>query len=198
MALLQIVQRVAATTSGDHPDCDQTAVKAVVLLAAPVLGLRSYRPAKSQEPAKSQGQDRLDPIGTPADAPPHLATHRAAWAEVPSMTNPPWAPHDRNSLAGESILAGLREAVAWAAGLPVPVRKTTVTVPEIDVAAVRRRLQLSQAAFAKKFGFSTASVRNWEQGRRRPEGAARLLLAVIDRHPEIVEEVLHATTSRTA
>ena len=47
-----------------------------------------------------------------------------------------------------------------------------------------------QAEFASKFGFSSASVRNWEQGRRRPEGPARVLLAVIDRHPDAVEDAL--------
>ncbi len=63
-------------------------------------------------------------------------------------------------------------------------------VPRVDVRQARRKLGLSQAEFARKFGFSAASVRNWEQGRRRPEGPARVLLAVIDRHPEAVEDAL--------
>ncbi|MGH2350858.1 MAG: helix-turn-helix domain-containing protein [Chloroflexota bacterium] len=53
-------------------------------------------------------------------------------------------------------------------------------------------MRLSQDEFAAKFGFPPASIRNWEQGRRRPEGPARVLLAVIARYPEVVEEVLHA------
>jgi putative transcriptional regulator len=74
----------------------------------------------------------------------------------------------------------------------VAVRRTQVRVPEVDVRRVRRKLGLTQAAFAGKFGFSQASVRNWEQGRRRPEGPARVLLAVIERHPEAIEDALRA------
>ncbi|HLY64912.1 MAG TPA: type II toxin-antitoxin system MqsA family antitoxin [Chloroflexota bacterium] len=91
---------------------------------------------------------------------------------------------------GQSMIAGLKEAVAWAEGQDVQARTTAVQVPSVDVLRVRRKMKLSQDAFAAKFGFATASVRNWEQGRRQPEGAARVLLAVIDQHPEIVEEVL--------
>lgn len=49
---------------------------------------------------------------------------------------------------------------------------------------------LSQAQFATKFGFPPATLRNWEQGRSRPDAPKRVLLAVIARHPEAVEEVL--------
>jgi len=66
-------------------------------------------------------------------------------------------------------------------------------VPKVDVQRVRRKMRLSQDEFAAKFGFAAASVRNWEQGRRQPEGPARVLLAVIDRHPEVVEEVLQTS-----
>ena len=77
-----------------------------------------------------------------------------------------------------------------AEGKDVPVRITTVQVPVIDVRAARKRLGLTQAAFAAKFGFQPATLRNWEQGRTRPDGPARVLLAVIDRHPEAVEDAL--------
>ena len=56
-------------------------------------------------------------------------------------------------------------------------------------------MHLSQDEFAAKFGFAAASVRNWEQGRRQPEGPARVLLAVIERHPEVVEDVLETARS---
>ncbi|MEO7145795.1 MAG: DNA-binding protein [Bryobacteraceae bacterium] len=49
---------------------------------------------------------------------------------------------------------------------------------------------MSQAAFAAKFGFEAAALRNWEQGRARPHGPARVLLAVIARHPRAVEDAL--------
>jgi putative transcriptional regulator len=93
--------------------------------------------------------------------------------------------------AGEEIIASLKEAVRWARGETVGVRITTVPVPEVDVRRVRRRLKLSQTQFAARFGFAPASVRNWEQGRTRPHGPARILLAVIAKHPEAVQDALH-------
>ena len=93
--------------------------------------------------------------------------------------------------AGQEILASLSEAVRWARSEKVSVRITTVHVPEVNVRQVRRRLKLSQSQFAARFGFAPASVRNWEQGRTRPDGPARILLAVIAKHPEAVQDALH-------
>lgn len=92
--------------------------------------------------------------------------------------------------AGSRIVASLREAVDWAEGKDVAARISVVEVPEIDVRAIRRRMGLSQTAFAAKFGFQAATLRNWEQGRTRPDGPARILLAVIAQHPEAVEDAL--------
>jgi putative transcriptional regulator len=61
---------------------------------------------------------------------------------------------------------------------------------DVDVRAIRRKLRLSQARFARRYGFSLGSVRNWEQGRRRPEGPARILLKVIDTDPKFVDRAL--------
>ncbi len=91
---------------------------------------------------------------------------------------------------GQRIVKSLDEAIAWTRGEDVPVRVTTVHVPDIDIRAVRRKLNLSQTQFAARFGFAPASVRNWEQGRTRPDGPARVLLAVIAKHPEAVEDAL--------
>jgi putative transcriptional regulator len=89
------------------------------------------------------------------------------------------------------ILRGAREALSCAKGESKPHRVHKVAVPEkIDVAAIRARLKLSQQQFADRFGFSVASIRNWEQGIRRPEGAARTLLFVIDRNPKVVMRAL--------
>ncbi|MGH6952376.1 MAG: helix-turn-helix domain-containing protein [Vitreimonas sp.] len=90
--------------------------------------------------------------------------------------------------AGESVLRGLREALAHAKGEPSEV---IVHVPAtVDVKAIRARLGLSQTAFARRFGFSLDSVQNWERGRRTPEGPARILLTVIDREPDAVARAL--------
>jgi putative transcriptional regulator len=68
----------------------------------------------------------------------------------------------------------------------------------VDVRAIRNRTGLSQANFAKRFGFTTSSVREWEQGRRQPEAAARVLLLVIASKPEVVDEVLAAAMPQAA
>ena len=60
----------------------------------------------------------------------------------------------------------------------------------MDVKATRQRLGLSQAAFAAEFGVQAAMLRNWEQGRTYPDGAARVLLAVIAKHRAAVEDAL--------
>lgn len=96
----------------------------------------------------------------------------------------------RKPTAGSRIIASLKEAVDWAEGKNVAARVTTVQVPTIDIRATRLRLGLSQAAFAAKFGFQPSTLKNWEQGRTRPDGPARILLAVIARHPEAVEDAL--------
>ena len=94
------------------------------------------------------------------------------------------------SKAGKSILRGARQMLAYTEGkrggfvAHVPAK--------IDVRAIRRSLALSQASFAARFGFTVGAVRNWEQGRRRPEGPARVLLAVIAREPDAVRRALGA------
>ena len=60
----------------------------------------------------------------------------------------------------------------------------------VDVRELRHRLGMSQAAFAARFGVELRTVQNWEQGQRRPEGPARVLLQVIDREPDAVLRAL--------
>ena len=96
----------------------------------------------------------------------------------------------RKPTPGQEIIASLKEAIGWARGEEIPVRITQVSVPAINVREVRLRLKLTQSEFASRFGFAKASLRNWEQGRTRPDGPARVLLAVIAKHPEAVEDAL--------
>ena len=56
--------------------------------------------------------------------------------------------------------------------------------------AIRGKTGLSQPAFAKSIGIPLGTLKNWEQGRRRPEGSARLILALIEKRPSIVQEEL--------
>jgi len=59
-----------------------------------------------------------------------------------------------------------------------------------DVAALRRFVGLSQSQFAQAMGISVHTLRNWEQGRRRPEGPAIGLLRIAARHPRMIRENL--------
>ncbi len=89
----------------------------------------------------------------------------------------------------EGPLRGLAEARAHARGEQVAGLKIHVP-PAVDVSAIRRSAGLSQTQFARRIGVSPATLRNWEQGRRAPEGPARVLLAMLARNPRIVEETL--------
>lgn len=92
--------------------------------------------------------------------------------------------------AGERIIEGLEQALAWTRGENNDVRVTLVQIPDVNVREVRTNMGLSQSQFAIKFGFPPATLRNWEQGRSRPDAPTRVLLAVIAKHPEAVEDVL--------
>lgn len=66
-----------------------------------------------------------------------------------------------------------------------------VRVPDsVDVADIRARLNLTQAEFAARFGFSLRAVQQWEQGVRRPEGPAKVLLAMTAADPVAVRKLL--------
>lgn len=59
-----------------------------------------------------------------------------------------------------------------------------------DISALRRFVGLTQAQFARAMGISVHTLRNWEQGRRRPDGPAIALLRIAARHPRIIRENL--------
>ncbi len=84
---------------------------------------------------------------------------------------------------GKEILAGLGEIAAWKRG-EIKLKTTRVELPRTpDVRAMRARLGPSQEAFATRMGVSVGTLRNWEQGRREPQGPARALLLIADRKP---------------
>ncbi len=90
---------------------------------------------------------------------------------------------------GRELIASMQEAAAIVRGEKDAAR---VHLPpgDIDVRAIRERLDLTRPAFAQRFGLAVAAVRDWEQGLRRPDPAARVLLMVIARNPETVAEVV--------
>ena len=92
--------------------------------------------------------------------------------------------------AFDKIKAGLDAADAYLDGT-ANKRTYKVHVPDtIDVKKIRSRLGLSQQAFAATYGFALSAVRDWEQGRRRTERSARILLKIVQREPEAVTRAL--------
>ncbi|WP_064429274.1 helix-turn-helix domain-containing protein [Rickettsia sp. Tenjiku01] len=87
----------------------------------------------------------------------------------------------------KSILIGMQEAVLYTKG---KVNKHDITSSNIDAHEARDKLKLTQQQFATTFGVSVATLRNWEQGRRLPTGAAKLLLKIIEKEPNVVKRVL--------
>jgi DNA-binding transcriptional regulator YiaG len=61
-----------------------------------------------------------------------------------------------------------------------------------DVAALRRFVRLTQEQFAQALGISVHTLRNWEQGRRTPEGPALALLRIAAKHPQIIRESIES------
>lgn len=99
-------------------------------------------------------------------------------------------------MSGKRILDGLREAVkymdgtAHASGYKAH-EITPVRPPEdVDIKTIRNGMGLTQAMFAAQFGISINTLRNWEQGKRRPDPAARAYLRVIEKAPDIVRAAL--------
>lgn len=67
-----------------------------------------------------------------------------------------------------------------------------VQVAHVDIAALRAKLGMTQKEFSEAFGFSPRTLQNWEQRRRFPDKSARILLRVIERHPEEVADIARA------
>lgn len=92
--------------------------------------------------------------------------------------------------AFDGIKAALTEAAAHARGEPTGCIEHHVEADAIDVKAARKKLGLSQPKFAAMLGVPVSTARKWEQGQRRPTGAARTLLKVIEREPDAVRRVI--------
>ena len=95
-------------------------------------------------------------------------------------------PKPRRTVLGRSIEAGLREVLAHKRGKK-RLAGYEIKVPDrIDVAGIRHKLNMSQRQFAGTFGLDITAIHAWEQDRRQPERAARILLTVIQNEPEAV------------
>ena len=93
-------------------------------------------------------------------------------------------------MSGKRIIKSMQEALAISLGELSP-KEYKVHIPEsIDVKAIREKMGLSQPSFANRFGLSIYALRNWEQGKRQPDLAARAYLKVIAKEPDIVTKAL--------
>jgi len=96
----------------------------------------------------------------------------------------------RKNVADEFVEA-MREAAEISAGRVKPAAVHHYPLPlDVDVSSVRAATGLSRAEFARKFALDIRALQDWEQGRRRPDRAARAYLTVIARRPDAVEEAL--------
>lgn len=88
----------------------------------------------------------------------------------------------------DRLVASVKQAGAIRRGRLKPGRVTEFRAE--DVRAIRSKLAKSQEEFALMIGVSVATLQNWEQGRRRPEGPARVLLRVAAKNPQAIVEAL--------
>jgi len=86
------------------------------------------------------------------------------------------------------LVASIREGEKILRGKAKPSRSFVVETP--NVKKIRSAYKLSQPEFAALMGISVKTLQNWEQGRRVPEGAARVLLQVAAKHPEVIWDVV--------
>jgi len=88
----------------------------------------------------------------------------------------------------EELVASVRAGGKILRGKAKPSRSFIVETP--NVKKIRSNYKLSQPEFAALMGISVKTLQNWEQGRRVPEGAARVLLQVAAKHPEVIWDVV--------
>jgi putative transcriptional regulator len=87
----------------------------------------------------------------------------------------------------KELLQSVKQGGAIMKGSAKPSR--VFRFPESEVRKLRGNYGLSQDKFASLIGISVATLRNWEQGRRKPEGPARVLLMVAAKHPEALLDI---------
>ena len=88
---------------------------------------------------------------------------------------------------GEDLIEGMNLVLAHQRG---QVELEQVWPKPVDVKAIRRRVKMSQAEFARAYGISKRALQEWEQGGRQPDSAARAYLTVIAKEPAVVRRAL--------
>ena len=88
------------------------------------------------------------------------------------------------------LVQSVKQAVAIRRGEMEAGRVFETPSETVDARQVREALGLSQTGFAALLGISTGTLRNWEQGRRSPEGPAKILLRIAAHRPEVIWETV--------
>lgn len=101
---------------------------------------------------------------------------------------------------GNEMIESMQDAVKHMRGSNKKKAIThKVIIPDvIDVKLIRKNLKLSRPEFADRYGFSSRTLQHWEQGDRRPHGAAKVLLVLLDREPKLIEQILNPTIKNKA
>lgn len=89
----------------------------------------------------------------------------------------------------EELLSSVKEVKDIMQGKKEPSRRFYIDEP--NAKEIRQKLQLTQNQFASLMNISIHTLRNWEQGRRQPEGPAKVLLNVANNHPNILIEMIN-------
>ncbi|MBS4098481.1 MAG: helix-turn-helix domain-containing protein [Sulfuricella sp.] len=89
----------------------------------------------------------------------------------------------------DDLTQSLKEAAAIRRNELAPSRVTEIHAP--DAKAIRAKIGLSQSEFAQLIGVKVATLRNWEQHRRTPTGAAAALLTIVEKEPAAALRALH-------
>ena len=87
-----------------------------------------------------------------------------------------------------NLVTSIKQAGKIRRGEMKPSRVLEIT--PLDVKQIREKLHKTQQEFALMIGISVATLRNWEQGRRRPEGPAMVLLKIAQTNPEAISQAL--------
>jgi len=96
------------------------------------------------------------------------------------------------SEAGKRLIESAEQALAFVEGLSAPENYRVHIPKEIDVRHIREKFHMSQAQFAREFGFSVRTLQEWEQGRSVPRGVSKHFLLVLQKEPEAVRRALTA------
>lgn len=89
----------------------------------------------------------------------------------------------------DELVRSMKEAVAIDRGEKAPSRAFSYS--PLDIKAIREKTCKSQIDFSNMLGISVGTLRNWEQGIRKPDGAATTLLRLVAADPQFVESVLY-------